>query len=176
MIVKHANPCGVAVAETIDEAYANAVAADPVSAYGGVVALNRAVTASRRGTRRAIHRGVVRTGYDEQAMQALSGKASVRILNDTERRVRGDAERDYKRVLGGLLVQERDCEPPDRARMEVVGGRVSEREWVDLLFAWRVVRRVTSNAIVLAAHGQTRDRGRSDEPGRRRADRGRTGA
>jgi phosphoribosylaminoimidazolecarboxamide formyltransferase/IMP cyclohydrolase len=156
VIVKHANPCGVAVAETIDEAYANAVAADPVSAYGGVVALNRAVTASLGEALAAQFIEVLfAPGYDEQAMQALSGKASVRILNDTERRVRGDAERDYKRVLGGLLVQERDSEPPDRARMEVVGGRVSEREWVDLLFAWRVVRRVTSNAIVLAAHGQT---------------------
>jgi phosphoribosylaminoimidazolecarboxamide formyltransferase/IMP cyclohydrolase len=94
-------------------------------------------------------------GYDEQAMQALSGKASVRILNDTERRTPAGSERDYRRVLGGLLVQERDSEPPDRARMEVVCGRVSEQEWRDLLFAWRVVKRVSSNAIVLAGGGQT---------------------
>ncbi len=155
VIVKHANPCGVAVAETIEEAYASAVAADPVSAYGGVVVLNRAVTASLGEALAAQFIEVLfAPGYDEQAMQALSGKASVRILNDTERRVRGDTERDYKRVLGGLLVQDRDSEPPDRARMEVVCGRVSEAEWRDLLFAWRVVKRVTSNAIVLAGRGR----------------------
>jgi phosphoribosylaminoimidazolecarboxamide formyltransferase / IMP cyclohydrolase len=156
VIVKHANPCGVAVAETIEEAYANAVAADPVSAYGGVVALNRAVTASL-GESLAAHfiEVLFAPGYDEQAMQALSGKASVRILNDTERRTPAGSERDYRRVLGGLLVQERDSEPPDRARMEVVCGRVSEQEWRDLLFAWRVVKRVSSNAIVLAGGGQT---------------------
>ena len=156
VIVKHANPCGVAVAATIEEAYANAVAADPVSAYGGVVVLNRAVTAALGEALAAQFIEVLfAPGYDEQAMQALSGKASVRILNDTERRVRGDTERDYKRVLGGLLVQERDSEPPDRARMEVVCGRVSEAQWRDLLFAWQVVKRVMSNAIVLAAGGQT---------------------
>ena len=156
VIVKHANPCGVGVAETIEEACAKALAADPVSAYGGVVALNRAVTASLGEALAAQFIEVLfAPGYDEQAMEALSGKASVRILNDTERRTPRGSERDYKRVLGGLLVQERDSEPPDRARMEVVCGRVSEQEWRDLLFAWQVVRRVSSNAIVLAARGQT---------------------
>jgi phosphoribosylaminoimidazolecarboxamide formyltransferase / IMP cyclohydrolase len=156
VIVKHANPCGVGVAETIEEAYAKALAADPVSAYGGVVALNRAVTASLGNALAAQFIEVLfAPGYDEQAMEALAGKASVRILNDTERRTPSGSGRDYKRVLGGLLVQERDSEPPDRARMEVVCGRVSEQEWRDLLFAWRVVKRVSSNAIVLAGRGQT---------------------
>jgi len=156
VIVKHANPCGVAVAERIEDAYAHAVAADPVSAYGGVVALNRAVTAALGEMLAAQFIEVLfAPGYDEQAMQALSGKASARILNDNERRIPSGSERDYKRVLGGLLVQERDSEPPNRARMEVVCGRVPEREWLDLLFAWRVVKRVSSNAIVLARDGQT---------------------
>ena len=156
VIVKHANPCGVGVGETIDEAYAKALAADPVSAYGGVVALNRAVTASLGEAFTAQFIEVLfAPGYDEQAMQALSGKASVRILNDTERRTPAASERDFKRVLGGLLVQESDSEPPDRARMEVVCGQVSERQWGDLLFAWQVVRRVSSNAIVIAGRGQT---------------------
>jgi phosphoribosylaminoimidazolecarboxamide formyltransferase / IMP cyclohydrolase len=156
VIVKHANPCGVAVAERIEDAYARALAADPVSAYGGVVALNRAVTASLGEALAAQFIEVLfAPGYDEQAMQALSGKASVRILNDTERRTPSGSERDYKRVLGGLLVQERDSVPPDRARMEVVCGQVPESVWLDLLFAWRVVKHVSSNAIVLARHGQT---------------------
>ena len=110
VIVKHANPCGVGVAEKIEDAYAKALAADPVSAYGGVVVLNRAVTASLGEALTGQFIEVLfAPGYDEQAMQALSGKSSVRILNDTERRTPDGTERDYKRVLGGLLVQERDC-------------------------------------------------------------------
>ena len=75
MIVKHANPCGVAVADTIDEAYALALAADPVSAYGGVVVLNRPVAAALGDTlAAAVRRGAVRPGYDEQALAALARK------------------------------------------------------------------------------------------------------
>ena len=156
VIVKHANPCGVGVAETIEDAYANALAADPVSAYGGVVVFNRAVTAALGEALAGQFVEVLYApGYDEQAMEALAGKPSVRILNDIERRTPGGTERDYKRVLGGLLVQERDWDPPDQARMEVVCGRVSDDQWRDLLFAWRVVRHVSSNAIVLARPGQT---------------------
>ena len=82
-------------------------------------------------------------------------KGSVRILNDTERRALVETERDYKRVLGGLLVQDRDWDLPDRERMEVVCGEVSPELWLDLGFACRVVKHVTSNAIVLARRGQT---------------------
>ena len=156
VIVKHANPCGVGVAETIEVAYAKALAADPVSAYGGVVVFNRAVTASLGEALSGQFVEVLfAPGYDEQAMEALAGKPSVRILNDTERRTPGGTERDYKRVLGGLLVQERDWNPVDQARMEVVCGRASDDQWRDLLFAWKVVKHVSSNAIVLGLRGQT---------------------
>lgn len=156
VIVKHANPCGVGVDERIEDAYARALTADPVSAYGGVVVLNRAVTASLGEALTGQFIEVLfAPGYDEQAMQALSGKASMRILNDTDRRKPDRTERDFKRVLGGLLVQDRDAEPLDQTRMEVVCGRVSDDEWRDLLFAWRVVKHVSSNAIVLARRGQT---------------------
>jgi len=156
VIVKHANPCGVGVAETIEVAYAKGLAADPVSAYGGVVVLNRAVTAALGEALTGQFVEVLfAPGYDEQAMEALGGKTSVRILNDLERRAPGGKERDYKRVLGGLLVQERDWNPPDQARMEVVCGRVSDEQWRDLLFAWLIVKHVSSNAIVLARRGQT---------------------
>ncbi len=156
VIVKHANPCGVAVAATIEDAYAKAVAADPVSAYGGVVVLNRAVSATL-GVSLAGHFVVVlfAPGYDEQAMEVLARKAAVRVLNDTERRAVTEAERDYRRVLGGLLVQDRDWDVADREPMEVVCGELSEQQWGDLLFAWRVVKHVTSNAIVLATDLQT---------------------
>ena len=156
VIVKHANPCGVAVADTIERAYELALAADPVSAYGGVVVLDRAVTAALGEPLRGQFVEVLfAPGFDEQAMEALAGKASVRILNDTERRGLIEPERDYKRVLGGLLVQDRDWDPPERARMDVVCGEVADDTWRDLDFAYRVVKHVTSNAIVLARGGQT---------------------
>ena len=151
VIVKHANPCGVAVAATVEEAYARALAADPVSAYGGVVVLNRPVSATLGISLAGQFVEVLYApGYDEQALEVLVRKPSVRVLNDTERRTFTEAERDYRRVLGGLLVQDRDWDVAERDGMDVVCGEVSEQQWGDLLFAWRVVKHVTSNAIVLA--------------------------
>jgi phosphoribosylaminoimidazolecarboxamide formyltransferase/IMP cyclohydrolase len=156
VIVKHANPCGVAVAGAIEDAYAQALASDPVSAYGGVVVLNRAVTAALgEALAEQFVEVLFAPGFDEQAMEALARKASVRILNDTERRALVETEPDYRRVLGGLLVQDRDWEIPERGDMQVVCGDVPEGRWEELLFAWRVVKHVTSNAIVLARARQT---------------------
>jgi len=156
VIVKHANPCGVAVGDTIEVAYERALGADPVSAYGGVVVLNRAVTA-RLGEllARQFVEVLFAPGYDEQAMETLSRKTSTRVLNHAERRALVEPDPDYRRVLGGLLVQDRDWEIAGREGMEVVCGSVSEAQWADVLFAWRVVKHVTSNAIVLARGGQT---------------------
>ncbi|MCS7007077.1 MAG: bifunctional phosphoribosylaminoimidazolecarboxamide formyltransferase/IMP cyclohydrolase [Gaiellaceae bacterium] len=155
VIVKHANPCGVGVAPSIEEAYERALAADPVSAYGGVVVLNRAVTAAL-GEELARHfvEVLFAPGYDEQAMEALARKAT-RVLNDLERRNPAEPERDYRRVLGGLLVQDGDAGSAAEEEMEVVCGRLAEHEWRDLRFAWTVVKHVDSNAIVLAKNGQT---------------------
>jgi phosphoribosylaminoimidazolecarboxamide formyltransferase/IMP cyclohydrolase len=89
-------------------------------------------------------------GYEEQALEALRAKPGTRILVDTERRGFDRGERDVKRVLGGLLVQDRDWDVEDREQMEVACGAPSEACWGDLLFAWRVCKHVTSNAIVLA--------------------------
>ena len=79
----------------------------------------------------------------------------MRGLDHTDQRAPDEAERDYRRVLGGLLVQDRDREPTARAGMEVVCGAVSDEQWDDVLLAWRIVKHVTSNAIVLARGGQT---------------------
>ncbi len=157
VIVKHANPCGVAVADSIEEAYARALAADPVSAYGGVVVLNRAVVSTAFGEALAgqFIEVLFAPGYDEQALGALGRKSSMRVLDFTEQRAPDDVERDYRRVLGGLLVQDRDPRIADRGTMEVVCGSPSEEQWGNLLFAWRVVKHVTSNAIVVAKDGQT---------------------
>jgi phosphoribosylaminoimidazolecarboxamide formyltransferase / IMP cyclohydrolase len=156
VIVKHANPSGVAVAGTIEEAYAKALAADPVSAYGGIVVLNRAVSAEL-GARLAEQfiEVLFAPGYDDTALEKLKGKAAIRILLDSERRRAEAGERDYKRVLGGMLVQDRDFDIEDREGMTVVCGDPSETQWGDLLFAWRVAKHVSSNAIVLANGLQT---------------------
>jgi len=156
VIVKHANPCGVAVGATIDEAYARALAADPTSAYGGVVVLNRGVSAALGDLIAAQFVEVLfAPGYDEVAVEALVQKQSIRILNDLERRTAEASERDLKRVLGGLLVQDRDWDVADREGMEAVAGKPDEAAWGDLLFAWRVCKHVASNAIVIAKDLQT---------------------
>jgi phosphoribosylaminoimidazolecarboxamide formyltransferase/IMP cyclohydrolase len=156
VIVKHANPCGVAVGASVDEAYRRALAADPLSAYGGVVVLNRAVTAAL-GLLLAEQfiEVLFAPGFDETALEALVQKPATRILNDLERRSGETAERDYKRVLGGLLVQDRDWDVAGREGMSVVAGQPSEAQWGDLLFAWRVCKHVSSNAIVVARDLQT---------------------
>jgi phosphoribosylaminoimidazolecarboxamide formyltransferase/IMP cyclohydrolase len=156
VIVKHANPCGVAVAGTIEEAYERALAADPVSAFGCVLVLNRPV-GEKLAARIAEHFvEVVRApGFDERALELLRAKQALRILADTERRGETPGERDYKRVLGGLLVQERDADLDDRESMRIAAGEISEAQWGDLLFASRVCKHVSSNAIVLARDLQT---------------------
>jgi phosphoribosylaminoimidazolecarboxamide formyltransferase/IMP cyclohydrolase len=94
-------------------------------------------------------------GYDERARQHLSAKPSLRLLDDRERRGWEPAERDYKRVLGGLLVQDGDWEIETRESMEVVCGELSEAQWDDLVFAWRVCKHVASNAIVIVRELRT---------------------
>jgi phosphoribosylaminoimidazolecarboxamide formyltransferase/IMP cyclohydrolase len=152
VIVKHANPCGVAVAATIEEAYEKALASDPVSAYGGVVALNRKVSpqlAARLAEQ--FVEVLIAPEYDDEALATLQSKEALRILRDRERRGAGPGDRDYRRVLGGFLVQDTDAEVDDRAGMSVVtDSHPDEAGWGDLLFAWRVVKHVASNAIVIA--------------------------
>jgi phosphoribosylaminoimidazolecarboxamide formyltransferase/IMP cyclohydrolase len=156
VIVKHANPCGVAVSGSIEQAYERALNADPLAAYGGVVVLNRPVSEAL-GERLAEQfiEVLFAPGYDEAALAKLKEKPGTRILEDKERRLSNPGERDYRRVLGGVLVQERDWDVDDREGMQVVCGEPTEMAWGDLLFAWRVCKHVTSNAIVLARDLQT---------------------
>ena len=155
VIVKHANPCGAALGTTIDEAYAKAFAADPLSAYGGVVAVNRPVG---DGLGRTLAEQFVEVlhapGLSDAAIEALGEKAT-RILVDGERRGFVSTERDLRRVLGGLLVQDRDVGGDPLDGMDVLCGDPDAALWEDLLFGWTVVRHVTSNAIVIARGGQT---------------------
>jgi phosphoribosylaminoimidazolecarboxamide formyltransferase / IMP cyclohydrolase len=156
VIVKHGNPCGVAVGTTVDEAWERALASDPVSAYGCVAVLNREI-GDKLGARIADHfvEVLLAPGYAAGALHALRQKQWLRILNDQERRAETPGERDFTRVLGGLLVQERDAEIDYRESMDVVAGEVPEGRWADLLFAWRICKHVSSNAIVVARDLQT---------------------
>jgi phosphoribosylaminoimidazolecarboxamide formyltransferase/IMP cyclohydrolase len=152
VIVKHANPCGVAVAADLQEAYAKAHSADPVSAYGGIVAVNRRVDPplAQRLAEQFVE-VLIAPEYTADAAKILQQKPATRILEDRERRRTPAGERDYRRVQGGLLAQDADSEVDDRERMEVVAGRApDEVGWGDLLFAWRACKHVLSNAIVLA--------------------------
>ncbi len=157
VIVKHANPCGVGVADTIEEAYTKALAADPVSAYGGVVVLTRGVSAALGELLgEQFVEVLMAPGYDDEGLDALSRKPGTRVLQHVEPPPGwSDDEFDYKRVRGGLLVQEPDVTADERDAMRVACGAVDESRWEDLLFAWTVVRHVTSNAIVIARNGQT---------------------
>jgi phosphoribosylaminoimidazolecarboxamide formyltransferase/IMP cyclohydrolase len=151
-IVKHNNPCGVALGATAQQAYEQAFACDPMSAYGGIIALNRKVD---KATAEKLHQQFIEVliapGYDDDALAVLTQKQNIRILEDQERRLPALGEPDIRQVTGGLLVQDRDNSRDERETMEVVTERrPTEEQWSDLLFAWRVARHVKSNAIVLA--------------------------
>ena len=151
VIIKHANPCGVAVAGTIEEAYERALASDPVSAFGMVCAVNRPVSAALGEALGERFVDVLfAPDYDAQALESLQRKEAIRILHDRERRGFARGERDFKRVLGGVLVQDGDWDVDDRETMQVACGEPDEACWGDLVFAWRVCKHVGSNAIVLA--------------------------
>jgi phosphoribosylaminoimidazolecarboxamide formyltransferase/IMP cyclohydrolase len=156
-IVKHNNPCGVAIGADAQEAYRKALACDPMSAFGGVIAFNRPVGVELA---EALHENFVEVlmapGYEDGALEVLQQKEAIRILRNEERRDADPVERDAKRVLGGMLFQDRDGDPEPRETMEVVTQtEPSEDQWRDLLFAWTVVRHVRSNAIVIARDGAT---------------------
>ena len=159
VIVKHNNPCGVAVAPSVTDAFRAALATDPLSAFGGVICLNRRVD---RELAEELHKMFVEVvfapGYDDDALDVLTQKEAIRILDNQERRNWPMAEQDFKRVRGGMLLQDRDQDIELRDEMEVVTERrPTEKEWEDLRFAWKVCKHVRSNAIVLskelATHG-----------------------
>jgi phosphoribosylaminoimidazolecarboxamide formyltransferase/IMP cyclohydrolase len=157
VIVKHNNPCGVAFADAIGDAYERALRCDPMSAFGGVIALNRTVD---RPLAERLHEHFVEVliapGYDDDALDVLRQKEAIRILEATEQRREGPEERDMKRVRGGLLVQEQDRIDSERESMELVTKKgPDDRQWDDLWFAWKVCKHVRSNAIVIAKEGAT---------------------
>ena len=158
MIVKHANPCGVAVAGTPAEAYERAWRTDPTSAFGGIIAFNReldGVTAAAIVGRQFVE-VVAAPRISPEARVAFAAKANVRLLELGDLAAPTGARVEYRSVTGGLLAQGRDLGMVSRADLKVVTQRrPTEAELDDLLFAWQVTKYVKSNAIVYARDGAT---------------------
>ena len=157
VIVKHNNPCGVAIADTALEAYEKAFACDPLSAFGGVIVFNRPVG---KALAERLHQQFIEVllapGFEPEALEVLTQKEAMRILETEEQRGYEPRERDLKRVRGGILVQDPDRVEETREGMSVATEAApSEAQWRDLLFAWKVCKHVRSNAIVFAKDGAT---------------------
>nr|VFK38953.1 MAG: phosphoribosylaminoimidazolecarboxamide formyltransferase / IMP cyclohydrolase [Candidatus Kentron sp. TC] len=168
VIVKHANPCGVAVASHILDAYLGAFATDPTSAFGGIIAFNRSI--DKRTAEEIIGRQfvevIVAPTVEPDAIRVLATKNNIRVLtpgtwqkesmtNNSNSSLVSE-ELEYKGVSGGLLVQSRDSGIVERGDLRIVTERPpSDRETADLLFAWKVVKFVKSNAIVYCKEGRT---------------------
>ena len=157
VIVKHANPCGVAVAGSISAAYERAFATDPESAFGGIIAFNRELDAATAAmiVNRQFVEVIIAPAISEAALQATAAKQNLRVLSCGEW-AEAHSALDYKRVNGGLLVQSRDLGMVAASDLQVVSElQPSDEQLQDLLFAWKVAKYVKSNAIVYASQGQT---------------------
>jgi len=158
VIVKHANPCGVALGDDIHGAYDRAFRTDPTSAFGGIIAFNRALDAGTAGDilERQFVEVIIAPSISDEAMERLRAKKDVRVLVCGEWGAERPAEFDYKRVSGGLLVQDRDIGMVAPSDLRVVTKREpTEKELADLRFAWKVAKFVKSNAIVYCRDGMT---------------------
>ncbi|MBU1671093.1 MAG: bifunctional phosphoribosylaminoimidazolecarboxamide formyltransferase/IMP cyclohydrolase [Actinobacteria bacterium] len=157
VIIKHNNPCGVAEATGPAEAYRKALDCDPVSAFGSVIAFNRPVDAPcARAMKGNFIELLLAPAFDDEALEILKVKKDLRILGMADSTGMQAAGLDMRRVHGGMLVQEYDTDPYDRAAWKVMSTvEPTEEQWADLLFAWRVCKHVKSNAIVLAKDGAT---------------------
>ena len=153
-IVKHTIPCGLAERDDLAIAFDEALRGDPVSAFGGIVALNRPVDAeTARRMAEIFLEVVVAPGFDDHALETLGKKKSLRLLQMPGQSLPDgpQADWDVRPIVGGLLVQTADVQPSDPSTWRVVTARQPDtREWDDLAFAWHAVRHVKSNAIVLA--------------------------
>ncbi|MCA1574057.1 MAG: bifunctional phosphoribosylaminoimidazolecarboxamide formyltransferase/IMP cyclohydrolase [Acidobacteria bacterium] len=154
-IIKHTNPVGVALGASAEEAYRRALATDPTSAFGGIVALNRKVDeAAARRVIEIFTEVVIASDYDVRAVEVLRTKKNLRVLRAVAPEAMDGLE--YKQIGGGMLVQTRDTHKLKREELKVVTRREpTEDEIKDLLFTWTVCKHTKSNAIVYARAGQT---------------------
>jgi phosphoribosylaminoimidazolecarboxamide formyltransferase/IMP cyclohydrolase len=157
VIVKHANPCGVALGSSNSEAYLKAFATDPVSSFGGIIAFNQLVQTEVATAiiEKQFVEVVIAPAFSDGAIERFAGKPNVRLLRNKGNE-QANAGLHYQRVSGGLLVQQKDADRVGRQDCRCVSEREpTEQEWMDMLFAWKVARMAKSNAIVYAAGGRT---------------------
>lgn len=157
VIVKHANPCGVALDESILAAYKRAFSTDPVSAFGGIIAFNGNVDAATAEAiiEKQFVEVIVAPAFDADALRVLATKKNVRVLETGDRNA-SSARFDYKKVSGGLLVQSADLGVINAGDLKVVTEKApDERQIADMLFAWKVAKFVKSNAIVFCKDNMT---------------------
>ncbi|MFC4075612.1 bifunctional phosphoribosylaminoimidazolecarboxamide formyltransferase/IMP cyclohydrolase [Salinithrix halophila] len=155
--IKHMNPCGVGTGKDLEEAWQKAYEADPVSIFGGIIAVNQQVDAATALKMKEIFLEIIMApGFDEEALAILKEKKNLRLLQVVKTAQKEKAASKLQTVRGGLLAQEEDLKSVTREECEVVTERKpTEEEWKELLFAWRVVKHVKSNAIVLTHNGKT---------------------
>jgi phosphoribosylaminoimidazolecarboxamide formyltransferase/IMP cyclohydrolase len=152
VVVKHTNPCGLACHRDLAEAYRRALSGDPVSAYGGIVAVNRELSGeAAEEIGKTFYEIVIAPAFSEEALTLLQKKKNLRLLQlDEEAAVGCATALEYRRVSGGFLVQEPDAYLDEAIELKVVTKRPpSEQELADLRFAWKVVKHVKSNSIVV---------------------------
>jgi len=158
VIVKHANPCGVAQADDLLTAYDKAYATDPVSAFGGIIAFNRELDAAAAAEmiNRQFVEVIIAPTISFAARNVLQQKHNIRVLECGYWNTANDSALDFKRVAGGLLVQDKDTGAIGANDIKVVSKRApTEQELADLMFAWKVAKYVKSNAIVFCKNDQT---------------------
>ncbi len=158
VIVKHANPCGVAIADTPQKAYELAFQTDPISAFGGIIAFNRGLDSAtaQKIVEQQFSEVIIAPSVSEEALAITAEKKNVRVLSCGQWSDSRKPALDYKRVNGGILIQDRDIHEISREDLEVVSTRQpTEDEIRDLLFAWNVCQYVKSNAIVYCKNNQT---------------------
>ncbi len=156
-IIKHANPCGIAIGDTVGDAWQKALSCDPVSAFGGIVAFNKPVDADFANILDEIFLEViVAPAFTDEAVHILSARENLRLLATGAVCNVRDGGSVIKHLAGGLLVQSRDCGTVTPDDCTVVTDRPpTDAEWADLMFAWKACKHVKSNAIVYAKNGQT---------------------
>jgi len=158
VIVKHANPCGVAVAESVLDAYRLAYRTDPISAFGGIITFNTRLDANtvRLIVDQQFVEVIVAPAIDDDALSILAEKPNIRVLECGVSTDAVSAKKDYRRITGGLLVQDSDSRVVSKADLKTVTVKIPDASQLqDLLFAWKVVKYVKSNAIVFCQGGAT---------------------
>jgi phosphoribosylaminoimidazolecarboxamide formyltransferase/IMP cyclohydrolase len=157
VVIKHTNPCGVATGNTLVNAYRKARETDPLSAFGGIIGLNKSVdeeTAKEIGS--TFIEAVIAPDYDDSALKVLKEKKNIRLLKLADFNEKAEREYDLRTVSGGILLQDKDSVTLDEDNLKVVTKREpTEKEWDAMRFAWKVAKHVKSNAIIYATDNET---------------------